>query len=430
MVKIVPRTAAPYRPRVAPETRRLLIAAGIALATLWGLARIRFPDTPVTSSPVPPLLAQLSPPPTFETLAAEVARVQGQVRTAIVTIRTGTDNRTAPRPALRIRPGVAAAILPDSATRPVRPEPSDVTAADPATGLALVRLPDAHDPDPLPAWTPPSLDGSQFFLVTETSMDGQASLVPVFVGGMRAESSRAWHQSIWRLPPGVRVAPGAFVFSTHGELAGVAIEDGPVMAVVPADVFRAAAAALVNQPPRGGGWLGIDVAPLTPALARATGGQDGVIVSWVDPKGPAAGMIAPGDVIISVDSIAMTTPGQWEAATGRFAPGADLSVRVRSNGAEADVTLTAAAPPPAPSSSLGLHLRRVARSGSEVTGVDPGSAAALAGLHAGDVITRAANFLAPTPAELRSAYRMATSEHPLLIAVTRGAEHHVVALQP
>src|SRR5690348_17878586 len=78
MVSSVPRSAAPYRPRVAPETRRLLIAAGLALATLWGLARIRFPDTPVTSSPVPPLLAQLSPPPTFEQLASEVARVRNR----------------------------------------------------------------------------------------------------------------------------------------------------------------------------------------------------------------------------------------------------------------------------------------------------------------------------------------------------------------
>lgn len=428
MVRIVPRSAAPYRPRVAPETRRLLIAAGIALATLWGLARIRFPDTPVTSSPVPPLLAQLSPPPTFEQLASEVARVRDDVGDVLVTIDGVNGETSPPVVAMRLRRGLAVAILP-AASRSLSPAVrDDIAARDPATGLTLVRVQDDQNPQPLPAWTPQNTDDPQFLLATDPSTDGEPTFVPVFVSMLRAEPSRAWRESIWRLPDDARVAPGAFVFTTHGELAGVIVHDGAGNAIVPADVLRAAATGLIDAPPEGGGWLGIDVGPLTPSLAHATGAAGGVIVSWVDPKGPAAGAVAPGDVIEAVESDVIRTPGQWEVATARLTPGTTLHVRIRSNGSESDVMLTTAPAPAPPAPSLGLRLTRVPQTGSRVTAVDPGSAAARAGLQAGDVITRAGTFLAASPADIRRAYRESTPEHPIVLAVTRGAEHHVVAL--
>lgn len=426
MVRIVPRSAAPYRPRVAPETRRLLIAAGLALATLWGLARIRFPDTPVTSSPVPPLLAQLSPPPTFEQLASEVARVRDDVDDVLVTVE-GVDGEP-PLVAMRLRPGLAVAILPPANRSHAPAVRDDITARDPVTGLTLVRVQDDQNPQPLPTWTPPNTDDPQFLLATDASNDGEPTVVPVFVSMLRAEPSRAWRESIWRLPDDARVTPGAFVFTTHRELAGVIVHDDSGNAIVPADVLRAAATALIDAPPQGGGWLGIDVGSLTPSLALATGAASGVIVSWVDPKGPAAGAIAPGDVIEAVESDAIRAPGQWAVATARLTPGTTLRVRIRSNGSESDVTLTTAAAPASAAPSLGLQLARVPQTGSRVTAVDPGSAAARAGLQPGDIITRAGTFLAASPAEIRRAYRESTSEHPIVVAVTRGTEHHVVTL--
>jgi hypothetical protein len=44
----------------------------------------------------------------------------------------------------------------------------------------------------------------------------------------------------------------------------------------------------------------------------------------------------------------------------------------------------------------------------------------------GDLITRAGSVNAPTPAQLRQAL----AKGPVLVAITRGARHHVLALQP
>src|SRR3990172_11387893 len=66
----------PHRPRVSRETRLLLITVLISIVTLWVLARVRFPDRPVTPNPVPPLLAQLPARPAFEDLAFTVAEVE------------------------------------------------------------------------------------------------------------------------------------------------------------------------------------------------------------------------------------------------------------------------------------------------------------------------------------------------------------------
>ena len=52
-------TSSPYRPRVSRETRSLLTAGVMAVAALWLLARMRFPEHPVTPNPVPSVLSQL-----------------------------------------------------------------------------------------------------------------------------------------------------------------------------------------------------------------------------------------------------------------------------------------------------------------------------------------------------------------------------------
>src|SRR5262245_36473844 len=101
---------APHRPRIARETRRLLMTAALAVLTLWVLARIRFPDRPVTPNPVPPLLSQLTGVPRFSDLATAIDDVRGRLAPslmALVPVGTGGGGSAARRtdrvPALRIR---------------------------------------------------------------------------------------------------------------------------------------------------------------------------------------------------------------------------------------------------------------------------------------------------------------------------------------
>src|SRR5688572_3299582 len=67
------------RPSVSRETRLLLLTALFALLALWVLARLRFPERPITANPVPPILSQLVPAPGFEDLASAVFNLQSRL---------------------------------------------------------------------------------------------------------------------------------------------------------------------------------------------------------------------------------------------------------------------------------------------------------------------------------------------------------------
>jgi S1-C subfamily serine protease len=74
-------------------------------------------------------------------------------------------------------------------------------------------------------------------------------------------------------------------------------------------------------------------------------------------------------------------------------------------------------------------MRAVQGTGVEVLGVASASAAALAGIQPGDVITVIGDREAPTPAEVRRRFAGAATDRPVLVAVTRGTGHHVLTLE-
>ena len=101
----------PARPRVSRETRLLLVTILVSMATLWALARIRFPDRPATTNPVPPLLTQLAAPPRFDDLASEVSKLDSRLLPSLVPV-----GQTA---SLRVRDAVGAILLPNTTRRGV-----------------------------------------------------------------------------------------------------------------------------------------------------------------------------------------------------------------------------------------------------------------------------------------------------------------------
>jgi S1-C subfamily serine protease len=169
---------------------------------------------------------------------------------------------------------------------------------------------------------------------------------------------------------------------------------------------------------------------LTRKLAAATGATGGVIVSWVDPEGPAAGALQIGDVIEEADGERLTSQ-QWAVRAARLVPGTTLTVRARRGGAMHEVSLVAASPQPQPGiTSLGLTMRALPGVGSEVTRVAPLTAAHRAGMEAGDVITLAGTTAAPAPAQVREAFAAYPEGQGVLVGVTRGTSHRVVVVGP
>ena len=422
---------ASLRPRVSRETRLLLTTVLLSVVGLWVLARVRFPDRPAAPSPVPPVLAQLAPRASFDDLADVISDVETEVSPTLVPLgvrQAGPSGRLTDRfvAALRFRDDAAVALIGDAPDTQI--EGGTIVARDLASGLAVVRVPASRSP-PLRIWTSRPTPAPRYMVVTDVSR-ASVSVRPVFVGSLHVTDSPFWTSPIWALPPHADIPSGAFVHATTGALAGLVVEEADVRAIVRAGDVLARAEWLLREQPQSGGWLGVNVQSLTPAIA-ATGAPSGIVITWVDPTGPAADLLVATDIIEALGDEPLVSLDHWRART-YLAPGETVALRVRRSGDVRDVQLTAASPPPPPERSdtpqLGLRMRWRSRLGSEVTRVDPGSIAADAGIEVGDVITRVGEFTAPTPEEVNRALTAPTNGSAVLAAIMRGSDHSVVPL--
>jgi S1-C subfamily serine protease len=424
------------RPRVSRETRLLFATVLLSIAALWVLARLRFPERPVTPNPVPPVLTQLAPTSVFEDLAALVAEAGPRVAPSLVVITAAHrgDHGVATSgfvAALRYQDGLAVGLIPGRAIPAgarLSPEAS-IVARDPATGLAVIRVPAAAAP-PLSTWAPRRPASPRHLLAADVASEG-ATLRPVFVASLVGMDSPIWGESIWVVPPRTDLVPGSFAFTTEGALAGLVVQRGQRVGILPGDALLEAAERVLEDAEKTAGYLGLEVQPLTTALATATGADEGLVVTWVDPEGPAAGLVRAIDIIDAIDGRAVPTLEHWQARVLRLGVGESVTVRVRRSGEARDAQMTTVAGPAVPRASerpLGLTMRPLRRLGAEVLRVDPGSAADAAGFEAGDVITLVGDLEAPTPAQVSRAFAEAAG-HSVAAAVTRGDTHLIVTLE-
>jgi hypothetical protein len=422
-----------YRPRVSRETKRLLLAGVLAIATLSVLARLRFQDLPAAPNPIPAVLRQLDARVKFTDLAAEIAQLRPNLDAVLVAIErspslTGAGPQVERAVALRTGSGVAVALLPAAGTGWTTP----IVARDQASGLAVVETPTAEAGRIVSPWAPRGLDQPRYLIGSDPSPAG-VTVRPIFVGALYPIESPLWQDPVWALPEGTDAAPGSFLFTNNAELVGLVFEDAGMRAVVPAATLLAEAERLLDGRRAAAAPLGVDVQPLTEPVRAATGAIAGVVVTWVDPEGAGAGQLVAGDVIEAVDGRPLASDRHWNVRAARIAAGEPLNLSVRRRGALLDVAITPrAATTTAPASpgpaTLGLTLRSRGAIGAEVTGVDPASAAALAGLRVGDVITLIGAATAPTPAQAARTFAAATPGSRILVVITRGDRHFVTAL--
>lgn len=403
------------QPVISRETRRLLITVIVAVAALWVLARIRFQERPVTSTPVPNVLAQLRPSSSFADLARLIADIRPTILAAVSRSAGGG-------PVLRIREDAAVTLQPAQG--------DTVVAIDRATGLAIVRQPRGDMPGLMP-WAPRLLDYPRYLVVAELTGE-HVALRPVYIGGLFPVTSPLWPGEIWRLPAATAIAPGTFVFTTEGAFAGLGVSHEGQPAMIPAAVLNLAVER--TQQRRDPGELGIVVQPLSPSLASATGASAGVVITELDPQGPAAGKLVATDVIEAIDGEELHTLEHWRARASRTSAGDTLTLRVRSAQGVSDVPVTATAPAaaaeePADHPTLGLRLRSIPKVGVEVLSVQPRSRGARAGIRQGDLITVAAGQPSPSPAHLAQTFTSLPQGGALLVALTRGRDHRVIAIE-
>jgi hypothetical protein len=416
------RVAVVTRPQhVSRETRRLLIAAAAAVVCLWALARLRFPDTPVAVNPVPPLLAQLAPPPRFAELAEEVEALTASLAPRLPRLRGTEGGRDTWRVALPVQPRVAAVIAPIDWT-PERPD--EGIRVDRPTGLVLLATADTTKPISRPA-TQLDLASSRFLFIA--SADGPALAVrPAFMPRAQPHEARGWGGEVWSLAATTGAQPGELVFTSTGELVGAVAADATGTAVlVPAAALFGVIDDVAGAPvDRGSGWLGIDAGVLTPPLARVAGVERGVVVVHVEPGSPAGTMITAGDILTATNGQLLESVADWDVMTGRLRPGDTVTLTMHGR-SDREIGLTATSRPANRRAGLGLRLQP-GRDGAMVLGVDAGSIAA-GTFQAGDVITQVDDLAHPTAGQIERA--LARSERGVLVLFTRNGVPRASALE-
>jgi hypothetical protein len=188
------------------------------------------------------------------------------------------------------------------------------------------------------------------------------------------------------------------MFTLDGDFIGIVVmENGSPMVVGAQDLLDTAA-----RLAEGGSHPadpGLALQRLTPQLQAALGAEHGVVVAEVSADSPVAGVLAPPDVIVSVDGWSTDDPDQLLLRLGT-STGATLSI-VR-DGKSDSVTIgsiagsargqsTAQQTPAVFALERGIGSRVIERNGS----------APPPGLMTGDLIVRAGAFAAPTPAQVQ-----------------------------
>jgi hypothetical protein len=425
-------TSSPYRPRVSRETRLLLTAGVMAVAALWLLARIRFPERPVTPNPVPSVLSQLASGPKYDDLAGEIAQLHARLQPSLLALdirsAVGSLQTSYRTTAIRLRDDLAVTLVPPASSRE-RSNDAPIVARDAASGLAVVRVPIPVSISPPVPWTPRQPQQPRYLVASDVSPEG-VSLRPAFVGSLDPIDSPVWSGPVWAVPGRTDLAPGSFLFTSSAELAGLVIAHRGGWAIVPGGTVLAEAERLLATPPGPPGTIGIEVQDLTPPVASVTAASLGVVVAWVDPDGASREQLMAGDVIEAVDGRALATRQHWDVRVARLSVGETLRLRVRRRGEIRDVALVANAPAAQPPSrSLGLTLRARPEIGAQVVRIDRGSAADRAGLALGDVITLVADVSSPTPAQVMRSYTSMGQGERVMVAVTRGDTHFVTTLE-
>jgi hypothetical protein len=404
----------------------------LSLAALWVLARIRFPERPRPSNPVAPLLTQLMPGAAFENLERAVFELEPRVASVLHVIsvqRSGSDSGSSDGgrtiSSFRFRNDAVVTLIDAVAGTSITG--GTLVAHDRVTGLAVLHTATAELPS-IETWTPERIDYPHYFLVSDVSQ-GRVSLRPVFIGHVSRAPDPAWAADVWRMSPYTTVPNGTFVFTTSGALAGLVIGHPESPAIVPVGVVVSLAQRLLSEGQRPAGWLGIDVQPLTPEIRAATGLRSGAVVTRVDAQGAAAGKVVATDIIEAADDRVIESKADWEMHTTRLTVGDVVELRIWRTGRTEHVKLIAVPTDIAPASSrLGLRMRFRSGVGAEVISVDEGSVAMRGGIAVDDVLTRAGDIAAPTPAQIVDAFAALPDDGALLVAITRGNNHFVVAL--
>lgn len=301
----------------------------------------------VTSDPVPPVTTALTRccqlPPSLargaeESLVAIEAAGGGKVSGCGVVVGDGlvATTTSALRGARRVRAVAATG----------RWLAASVMATDPESGVALLRLGAALPEVPAtPANLPAVGSGTPAMVVALTAPSRQdrplatwASGTMVSVGSPAPGAGAASLADMTLHGPAVPDLPGAPLVSQQGRVIGLMVAaHGADRVFLPMGLVETVSSELDTIGHVRHGWLGVKDA--------TAHGAPGALVVSVVAGSPAAGVLHPGDVIVRVDGVPVTSSVELRSLIYVLPPGAKVTVRaVRGSEPVAGVVELAASP--------------------------------------------------------------------------------------
>ena len=412
-----------------------MVTIAVSVAMLLLLARFRFPEEPDQrpTDPAPAPLERLAARAAYDELASTIADLERRIAPRVLVVRVGSagDARTVIAPRLMGDRAIALAELGAPLSSP-EGQTIEVISRDVIRDLAVLRVPAADDATVSPRTGTPR-PGPRYVVVVEATPQGP-TLRPVYVGRLGAAQHAQTGTPLVTLAALQDPLPrGSAVFSLDGAFLGLVMESGNNTSLISAEFLRGAAEAAERSYTTAPA-IGIEVQPLNEALARTTTAQQGVVVSDVDPRGPSAGALQPGDVILRLNGAGIGSVESFRRAEQTRDPAAPAVLSVMRDRTPRDVTVDAAPPasPDAATTSAGGHGvlgRNVPRLGIEVISVSRNTAASAAGLRRGDLIVSIGTQPAPGLAALDRAYAAVKPGEGLILAVHRDQRQHIVALE-
>lgn len=431
------------------ETRLLVVTISVSAIVLVLLSQLRFPDRPplVTASPAP--LERLAARATYDELAAIVAGLEAKIAPSLVVLRMAPQTDTRSRqlsdvmgpapvelavrhvPALRLDETTAVAAL-DSPARLlgiVGPDgttpPAEIVAADALRRVALVKVPTARSERPRDVALT-DLQTPTYVVVVEGTRAG-LTFRPLFIGSSDRFADPRWPRPLLAVSTAALAAPGALVFTLQGQFLGWAVIEAGTLAIAGAHDIVQTASDLARGSAGPPVELGLRVQPLSSALAAALGARHGAVIVAVDPDGPAAGILEPGDVITAINDIPVESADDFLVRLAQSRRSSTVALWAVRQGTPLALTITIpASTEGTQAGGMALDARRGV--GSAIVSVAPGRAADRAGLRPGDIIVRAQDTAAPLPPQIEALRQQAGSSGSVLLTIEREGRAHFVAL--
>jgi serine protease Do len=234
------------------------------------------------------------------------------------------------------------------------------------------------------------------------------------------------------------------IFSRSGGYMGVGF-------AIPINMAKGIANQLLDKGEVTRGFLGIVIQPLTPELAEsfATKQHKGILVAEVTEDSPAqkAGL-EQGDLIIKLGGRDVVNVGDFRNRISLTSPGSKVELEIIRNGESRVIKVTIgelndqaiASSDTKSTEDLGITVqtlnKELAKSfdtnttqGVVVTGVSPGSIAAMAGIDTGTVITQVNRKPVPTAEAFLKLVNVGRSKGQVLLLVTKGGMSRFVVLR-